>query len=159
MRGQINKKIKNYLFPRHPRTLPKIYKPGNPGRPIVSSNGAPTENISHFVDCFLQPLATSLPSYIRDTTDFLNRLRRLLPLPPGTLMVTLDVSSLYTNIPHAEGIKSCEEFPNSWELLVTSTADLCHLVRLILTMNCFLFNENHYLQVHGTAMGTRMTPA
>ena len=74
-------------------------------------------------------------------------------------MVTLDVSSLYTNIPHKEGIKTCEEFLNTRELLVTSTADLCHLVRLILTMNCFLFNENHYLQVHGTAMGTRMAPS
>ena len=26
-------------------------------------------------------------------------------------------------------------------------------------MNCFLFNENYYLQVHGTAMGTRMAPS
>ena len=125
----------------------------------MSSNSAPTENISRFVDCFLQPCAISLPSYIRDTTDFINRLRRLPPLPPGTLMVTLDVSSLYTNIPHEEGIKTCEEFLNSRDLLVPSTADLCHLVRLILTMNCFLFNENHYLQVHGTAMGTRMAPS
>ena len=163
-RRQIAKQTKKYLTPDHSRTarfylLPKIHKPGNPGRPIVCSNGAPTESISRFVDCFLQPLATSLPSYIRDTTDFINRLRRLPPLPPGTLMVTLDVSSLYTNIPHEEGIKTCEEFLNQRELLVPSTADLCHLVRLLLTMNCFLFNKNHYLQVHGTAMGTPMEPS
>ena len=74
-------------------------------------------------------------------------------------MVTLDVSSLYTNILNEERIKTCQEFLNQRELLVPSTADLCHLVRFILTMNCFLFNENHYLQVHGTAMGTRMAPS
>ena len=33
--------------------LPKIHKQGNPGRPIISSNGHPTERISEFVDCRL----------------------------------------------------------------------------------------------------------
>ena len=33
------------------------------------------------------------------------------------------------------------------------------MVLLILTMNCFLFNENHYLQFHGTTMGARMAPS
>ena len=74
-------------------------------------------------------------------------------------MVTLDVSSLYTNICLEEGVKTCEELLNSRELLVPPTADLCHLVQLILTVNCFLLNENHYLQVNGTAMGTHMAPS
>ena len=30
---------------------------------------------------------------------------------------------------------------------------------MILTMNNFSFNNEHYLQVHGTAMGTRMAPS
>ena len=34
--------------------LPKLYKAGNPGRPIVFSNGHPTEHISEFVDFFSQ---------------------------------------------------------------------------------------------------------
>ena len=162
--GQIDKNTRDFLIPHHSRAarlylLPKIHKPGNPGRPIVSSNSAPTENISRFVDWFLQPFTTVLPSYIRDTTDFINRLRRLPLLPPGTLLVTLDVSSLYTNIPHEEGITACEKFLNLRDHLVPSTADLCHLIRLILTMNSFSFNGNYYLQIHGTAMGTRMAPS
>jgi hypothetical protein len=35
--------------------LPKVHKPGNPGRPIISSNNAPTEKISQFVDYHLRP--------------------------------------------------------------------------------------------------------
>ena len=35
--------------------LPKINKASNPGRPIVSANGHPTEKISEFVDLHLQP--------------------------------------------------------------------------------------------------------
>ena len=34
-----------------------------------------------------------------------------------------------------------------------------NLIRMILTMNNFSFNDNHYLQIHGTAMGTKMAPA
>ena len=33
--------------------LPKIHKQGNPGRPLISSNGHPTERISEFVDYHL----------------------------------------------------------------------------------------------------------
>ena len=30
---------------------------------------------------------------------------------------------------------------------------------MILTMNNFSFNDNHYLQIHGTTMGTKMAPS
>ena len=113
--GAINKKVKNELGPASPRIsrlylLPKLHKPGLPGRTIVSSWGSPTENISCFVDYFLQPITRALPSYIRDTTDFLQKLRELPALPPESFLVTLDVSSLYTNTPHNEGINACKEF-------------------------------------------------
>ena len=118
MNGAIDKKVKNFLSPSSPRIsrlylLPKLHKPGIPGRPRVSSCGSPTENISRFVDHFLQPLTRDLPSYIRDTTDFLQKLRELPALSSESLLVTLDVSSLYTNIPHDEGINACEEFLNT----------------------------------------------
>ena len=51
--------------------LQKIHKQGNSGRPIISSNGHPTERISEFVDYHLKPLVQTLPSYIKDTTHFL----------------------------------------------------------------------------------------
>ena len=39
------------------------------------------------------------------------------------------------------------------------TETLCDLLRIILTMNNFTFNQHHYLQIHGTAMGTKMAPS
>ena len=139
--------------------LPKIHKPGNPGRPIVSSCGSPTEGISHFVDYHLAPLVKDIPSYIKDTTDFLNKLQQIKHLPPDTLLVTLDVRSLYTNIPHNEGIEACRAALNTRQVLQPPTEDLIHLIKLILTKNNFVFEEDHYLQIHGTAMGTRMAPS
>lgn len=81
----------------------------------MSSNGAPTENISWYVEHFLQPLVTEVSSYIPDTTDILNKLQRLPPLPMGSLLVTLDISSLYTNTPHDEGITACDTRDNKEE--------------------------------------------
>ena len=110
-----NEKNAIYLTVDQPKAgrfylLPKIHKAGNPGRPIVSANGHPTEKISEFVDLHLQPHVHSLPSYLQDTTDFLRKQDAMGPLPPETLLVSMDVTSLYTNIPHEDGIKACEEF-------------------------------------------------
>ena len=93
------------------------------------------------------------------TTDFINKLRRLPLLPSGCLLLTLDVSSLYTNILQEEGITACEEFLNCWERQEPPTADLWELIQLVLTKNSFVFNKFNYLQIHGTAMGTRMAPS
>ena len=36
---------------------------------------------------------------------------------------------------------------------------ICELLRLVLTCNNFQFNNEHYLQVGGTAMGTKVAPS
>ena len=137
----------------------RVHKPGNPGRPIVSSNSHPTERLSHFVDYHLQPLVHKLPSFVKDTNDFLNKLLTIGNLPASSLLVTLDVSSLYTNIPNKEGINACEHSLRTSSHKTIPTSTLCGLIRMILTMNNFSFNDNHYLQIHGTAMGTKMAPS
>ena len=109
--GYITEKIMRYLIVDQPKAgrfylLPKIHKAGNPGRPIVSANGHPTEEISEFVDLHLQPHVNSLPSYLKDTTDYLRNLQESGPILPETLLVSLDVTSLYTNIPHEDGIRA-----------------------------------------------------
>ena len=82
-------------------------------------------------------------------------------LPENAFLVTLDVSSLCTNIPHNEGIDACRHFLNTRHRNASSssTETLCDFIRMILTMNNFSFNDKHYLQAHGTAMGTKMAPS
>jgi len=71
-------------------------------RPIVSSCSSITENISEYVDIWLQQPMRQLPSFIRDTTDFIQLVGKTI-LPEECILATIDVSSLYTNIPHTEG--------------------------------------------------------
>lgn len=77
-RETIDKNTKDHLILNQPYTakfylLPKIHKKNHPGRPIVSLSNTPTERISQFVDHHLKPLVSTLPSYVRDTTDFLKK--------------------------------------------------------------------------------------
>ncbi|KAK3726201.1 hypothetical protein QZH41_002878 [Actinostola sp. cb2023] len=102
---------------------------------------------------------SKLPSYVKDTNDFLHKLSLIRDLPDNTLLVTLDVSSLYTNIPHNDGINACNHFLSTRSDKTIPTNTLCDLIRMILTMNNFTFNNNNYLQIHGTAMGTKMAPS
>ena len=60
------------MFGKTPRTpviyiLPKIHKPDNPGRQIVSACSCPTGLTSNIQDNVMFPLVKTLPSYIKDT--------------------------------------------------------------------------------------------
>ena len=84
-------------------TLTKIHKPNPVGRPIISGCDSQTERISSFVDYLLQPIAKVQESYLKDTTDFLNLIEKT-KVVKDTMLVSMDVTSLYTNIPQEEGI-------------------------------------------------------
>jgi len=141
--------------------LKKIHKTPPGIRPIVSSCGSPTEYISEFVDYWLQPHMQSLPSYIKDTTQLINELKKL-HVNASDWLVCIDVKSLYSNIPHKEGIKACyqalllgeEKNPQQPPAEV-----LTELLEVVLKNNTFEFNDKQYKQLYGTAMGTRTAPS
>ena len=87
---------------------PKIHKEINPGRPVINSINCYTFEISRFVDHHFQPLVREIPSYIKDTIDFINKINSF-PVPPDSLLVTMDVKSRYTSIPNNEGIPSVKK--------------------------------------------------
>ena len=148
--------------PRIPEfyTLTKIHKPSPVGRPIVSGCDGPTEKLSSFVDKLLQLIAQQQKSYLKDTTDFVNFIENT-KVPAEVILVSMDVTSLYTNIPQEEGIdtvcRAYEIFYRNEPPIPTQL--LKRALRLILQENSFQFNGKNYLQTHGTAMGTKMAVA
>ena len=64
------------------------------------------EKISEYVDYHVQPVVKEMSSYVQDTTDFLRKINQINFVPDNSYLVSLEVKSLYTNIPNAEGIKS-----------------------------------------------------
>ena len=79
-----------------------------PGRPIASVICTLTEYLSAFFDRKIQPHLTNIPSYIKDTTDYLNKSSRFDNLPDDTIYVTLDVAAIYSSIPHIEKFGACK---------------------------------------------------
>ena len=110
----MNEKVAEELKTENPRTpkfylQPKIHKRGNPGRPVASSVQCHTSNISKYVDYHLQSIVKDIPSCVKDTKDFIQKFNQIEEVPEDSLLVALDVKSLYTNIPNNEGIKAVKE--------------------------------------------------
>eukprot|EP00111_Clytia_hemisphaerica_P009129 TCONS_00026815-protein len=153
--------------PDQPRTpifygLPKIHKTNNPLRPIVSGFDSPTDNLSRYLAHYLQPLVESLPTYLKDTKHFLQLLDTWNEPLDNITMITADVTSLYTNIPHDEGLNTTTEYYTDHRRLLPdhapNTTTIKILLDTILTNSNFRFMDKHYLQKSGTTMGGRYAP-
>ncbi len=70
----------------------------------------------------------------------------------------MDVKSLYTVIPHHNGLRALKFFLDKRPVQEPSTSVLVRLAELVLTLNNFSFDGEHYQQISGVAMGTKMGP-
>lgn len=170
--GFIGKRQKNYLLgekaprPRRFYLLPKVHKPREkwpnpfmpPGRPIVSDCGSESYRVAEFIDFYLNPLSTRHASYIRDTYDFLEKVKDL-RVPPGVILFSLDVESLYTNIETPLGLKAVRDCFDRYPDSSRPEKEILELLELSLTCNDFEFEGEWYLQIKGTAMGKKFAPA
>ena len=163
-RGMIDKDTYNYLLPPKPFRTPLIYflkklhKSPIAVRPIVSHTNSPTSNISSFLDKILQPIVKEFPHILASSKTLINELQSI-PYQPGSFLVTLDVTSLYPNIPIHESILVILDFIK--EQNNPTYPPLCILNQLfnfVLNYNCFNFANLFFLQVHGIAMGTKLAP-
>ena len=120
---------------------------------------SPMEKMSMYLDSFLQQLAQKVDSYIKDTTHFLSNLSHLGQLDTNSLLVTIDIVSLYTNIPHRNGILATKGALETRTTKEPKTWVLLRLLHFILTKTAFKFNNKFYEQISGTTMGTKCAPS
>ena len=118
-----------------------------------------TSNISSFVDYHIQDSAKSLKSYVKDTTDFINKTSNSGELPEESYLVTMDVKALYMNIPNDEGLLALKKALDQKQNQSMTSKVIVTLMSLILTLNNFVFNDKNYLQVKGCVMGTISAPS
>ena len=117
-----------------------------------------SSRVCTYIDFYLQPLSTLHPSYIKNTYDFINKIRNQ-PVPLNSVLITADVESLYTNM-KLDLILKCiyEAFlenPDPWR----PDIHLLELLKLTLYFNDFHFDNQFFLQVCGIAMGHRYAPS
>ena len=75
-------------------------------------------------------------------------------------MASLDIESLFTNIPLEETIKNCvnDLFFNNFYSGKLSRKDLHDLFKLGATESSFIFDNKLYKQIDGVSMGSPLGP-
>lgn len=161
------KYLKGMAEPRERRfyILPKIHKPREkwtdgvpPGRPIVSDCGSETYATAEYIEYFLHPLSILHPSYVKDTYHFIDIVKNL-KIPQNSFFFSLDVDSLYTNIEINAGLDRIKQIFLRYPQENRPDEEVLRLLEINLTRNDFVFNEEFYLQIKGTAMGKRFAPS
>ena len=80
-------------------------------------------------------------------------------IPENSYLVSLDVISLYRNIPNSEGIKAVKTSSENFPRRTVATKVIATFLPLILTLNNLVFSCKNYEQIKGCAMGTICAPA
>ena len=141
--------IWNQTNPKPSLYYQKCIKSTNTGDSLLQQMGTPSNNLR----IRRYPPSTSCRS---GTLTFERHHWLSSKLPSGSILVSMDVTSLYTSIPHNDGIEACRE---AWDKRVVKeppTEFLVQLLTLVLKHSNFTFNGEHFLQINGTAMGTKL---
>ena len=160
-KGSLSDAEREKLTPNGPNParlygLPKVHKPLVDGlpkyRPIISQIGSPAYKIEKFLLEFVQPFTTN-EFTVKDTFHFISILdgkdHRL-------VMASLDVESLFTNIPLDETIDIVTKkvFGRKHKVKGISRRDFKRLLEISTKGTVFFFNGCYYRQKDGVAMGS-----
>ena len=118
-----------------------------------------THRLSNLMDILLKPFLKHVKSYVRDDIDFLQYIPKR--ISEDTILVSFNVTSLYTNISHELGVEAMTFWLDKYPELINgrfSKEFLIESMKIILENNNFYFNDHFYTQKRGTAMGTKFAP-
>ena len=141
--------------------LPKIHKrlSAVPGRPVISSCDTPTEKVAEYLDYILKPIMQESWSYIKDSGDFLKKIKNIGKIPEGAVLVTADVIGRYPSTSRKAGLEALRKILNEKDSPKIPTEDIVRMAEFVLKNNFSEFNGEVKRQKSGTAIATKFTPA
>ena len=157
--GKISEKIHHRLRttgsqPARLYGLAKVHKMGTPLQPVLSIPGSSYENLNKF----LSPIFGKLPdANIETNSKDVRTALEATKLDEDELVVSLDVKSLYTNVPVEKAIEiALIGLYSSDEVLEIPRSAMKSLLRLAVTKVHFKCNKMWYTQSDGLAMGASL---
>lgn len=160
--GSITDELRKYMLPFDSgagklQANPKLHKKNIPVRTIVNGRNHPTAKMAEVVEDQLKENVQSLYGFVKDTTDFLNKLAQIeTPLDRNTIMFCMDAKALYPSVPRAEARNAAEAALNQRSNQDIPTDDVLKMMDLVLENNNFSFKGRHFIQKEGTAIGSHL---
>ena len=137
--------------------LPKIHKTDIPMRPILSSYNTPNYKLAKFLVPLLEPFTKNRYTIV-NSQQFKEK---IVCQDSNLFMVSLDVESLFTNIPVEETIDIILDKIFIEPDTIYHNFNKVHfkqILQLAVQDTAFVFNGNAYKQVEGMAMGSPLGP-
>ena len=139
---------------------PKLHKNPVTARPVISNVRAPHSKSSKWAANILSECVGLISdAHLKSTREFHERLRRC--TMKGRLL-SLDVKSLFTNVPVREAIDIVRQHSTgnrpTFKHLPIDPDLFCELLTVCTSFNQFSFKDQHYRQITGLPMGSSLSP-
>ena len=131
----------------------KIHNPDDLCKPIVSACSCPTELISSFLDNVMFPSVKTLHSYFKDTKYMLYRLSA-----KYVSSVPINSFSRWTSSRFTPSFLIAMA-SMLWNVSSINVTTLIRLAEIVLALQNISFDGEHYQQISGVAMGTKIVPS
>ena len=139
--------------------LLKMHKPTISGRPIVNCINTMTYHASKYLSNILNPIVAKLHTVVHSSLEALLKINDI-KLARNNIdhysLLSADVKNLYPSIPITYGLKAVRSVLNTHR--IPDVDFIIDLLAWVLNNNYIQFNNQTYLQVSGTAMGTPCAP-
>lgn len=131
-----------------------IHKTGNPPRPIVASI---TYNPARYLADLLSPLVGNTEHHIINSAIFVDKIKHL-ETPPPKMMVSIDISVLFSSIPVPAALVTTKKLLEQDQLCKNRTTlrteVVMDLLKFCLTTTFIMCRGTFCKQVQGAAMGS-----
>ena len=98
------------------------------------------EKVSELFNSELKSVMQEGWSYIKDSGNFIKKLKSIDHIPQDVIMVRADVAGLYPSIPYDAGLEALRKALDNRENKKISTNDLTRMAEFVLKNNYFEFN-------------------
>ena len=145
---------KKPYFERNFYILPKCHKNIStwpvphkqpPGRPIIVNTNSVTQNIGKYIDTELQKIVDKQPFVLKSTNHFISVITHA-KCTPNSIFFTMDVTSLYTNIPLKKGLDIIDKYCDMFPTCIQNKQFLLSMLEICIFNNEFKFKNQSFKQ-------------
>lgn len=167
---ELRQSIKNVFGPRLSRLLnvsnpsvakmyglPKIHKPGNKMRPIVSNINTPCYAIAKWLVKEVKMLPPINSLSVKNSLEFAEKMKDII-VGNDEVLVSFDVTSLFPSIPVDVALNQMEIYLNNCNIPNDKKQLYICAARLCMRHSYFQFRDKFYVVEKGTNMGNPLSP-